>query len=117
MSTERLKAQLEKTGLVSTSGLRKRELENLKFKVGQYVDTLKQDGRTNREYYRKVSFGKKKPITLTDEQLDIVTANSESHYKVIACAGSGKTTTIICRIKYLIDSGVKPWQIITGCPS
>lgn len=32
--------------------------------------------------------------------------------KIIACAGSGKTTTILCRIKYLIDQGVNPNQIV-----
>ena len=54
----------------------------------------------------------KKTIKLTDEQYNIVVAPKDSHYKVIACAGSGKTTTILCRIKYLIDSGVMPYDIM-----
>ena len=111
MSVERLKKTLRKTGLVSVSGLRKRELENLKFRVGEYRASLRTD-KDNPDRYRKIRFGKNKPINLTNDQHAIVTADKESHYKVIACAGSGKTTTIICRIKYLIDSGVKPWQIM-----
>jgi UvrD-like helicase C-terminal domain/UvrD/REP helicase N-terminal domain len=109
MSVDRLKKHLRKTGLVSVSGLKKRELENLKFKVGQYRTSL---SLSDPSRYSKIKFGKKKPIRLTDDQQAIVTADTESHYKIIACAGSGKTTTIICRIKYLIDSGVKPWQIM-----
>jgi superfamily I DNA/RNA helicase len=109
MSVERLKKSLKGTGLVSVSGLRKRELENLKFKVSRYRSSLKKE---DIDRYRKIQFGKKRPIELTDDQCAIVTADPESHYKIIACAGSGKTTTIICRIKYLIDSGVKPWQIM-----
>ena len=31
--------------------------------------------------------------------------------KIIACAGSGKTTTILCRVKYLIDCNIEPSKI------
>ena len=31
---------------------------------------------------------------------------------VVACAGSGKSTTLVCRIKYLVDRGVPPEGII-----
>lgn len=32
--------------------------------------------------------------------------------KIIACAGSGKTTTLVARVKYLIDHGVSPDSIL-----
>jgi len=32
--------------------------------------------------------------------------------KIIACAGSGKTTTLVARVKYLIDQGVSPDSIL-----
>jgi len=51
-------------------------------------------------------------ITLNQEQYDIVKSDINQHVRIIACAGSGKTTTIICRIKYLIDSGINPERIM-----
>lgn len=107
MNSDKIKTHLKKTGLVSTTGLKKRELEILRYKVSQYTASLK-----NNNTYKTVKFGTKKPINLSDAQIAIVKADVNSHYKIIACAGSGKTTTIICRIKYLIDSGVKPYSIM-----
>lgn len=51
-------------------------------------------------------------IYLTEEQSDVVYENLDKNILIIACAGSGKTTTITCRIKYLIDCGVDPDRII-----
>ena len=45
-------------------------------------------------------------VRLTDEQREIVYSDSHKHNLVIACAGSGKTTTTLCRIKHLIAQGV-----------
>lgn len=95
------------TGLASYSGLNKKELQLLKYKIDDYQNLLLQE---DNDRYRYGDI--KKTIKLTDEQYDIVIAPVNSHYKVIACAGSGKTTTILCRIKYLIDSGVKPYNIM-----
>jgi len=53
-----------------------------------------------------------KEIMLNDEQHNIVTSNLDENMRIIACAGSGKTTTIVCRIKYLIDKEVPPPSII-----
>ncbi len=49
---------------------------------------------------------------MTDEQYNIITASKDSNLRIIACAGSGKTTTICCRVKYLLDIGIDPSKII-----
>lgn len=102
-----LKDQIKSTGLVSYSKLNKKDLQLLKYKIDDYKHSLLQD---DDDIYRYGDI--KKTIKLTDEQYNIVVAPKTSHYKVIACAGSGKTTTILCRIKYLIDSGVMPYNIM-----
>jgi DNA polymerase III epsilon subunit-like protein len=51
-------------------------------------------------------------IKLTDEQKQVVFAPQDCNMLVIASAGSGKTSTTICRIKHLIDSGVPESSII-----
>ncbi|KAL4463409.1 hypothetical protein ABPG72_017130 [Tetrahymena utriculariae] len=51
-------------------------------------------------------------IRPTEEQLDVIVSDIKKDTKIIACAGSGKTTTLVIRLKYLLDHGVKPNQII-----
>ena len=51
-------------------------------------------------------------IKLDEYQIGVVNAPINNHIRIIACAGSGKTTTILCRIKYLIDNGIDPNRII-----
>ena len=51
-------------------------------------------------------------INLNSQQQKIVTANLNENMRIIACAGSGKTTTIICRLKYLIDLNIDPKKIM-----
>ena len=53
-----------------------------------------------------------KTVTLNDEQHNIVVAEKQQHMRIIACAGAGKSSTIICRIKYLIDNGIPADQIM-----
>ncbi len=48
---------------------------------------------------------------LDEEQMEAVCSNSK-YIMVVAGAGSGKTTTIIGRIKYLIQNGVDPNSIL-----
>lgn len=48
----------------------------------------------------------------TEEQYKIITEDPNKNMLVLACAGSGKSTTMVCRVKYLIDHGVKPERII-----
>ena len=61
--------------------------------------------------YQTMIFDKKE-IKLNQQQFEIVTSNIENNIRIIACAGSGKTTTIICRLKYLLDKGVNPEKIL-----
>jgi hypothetical protein len=119
-----LRESIRRTGIASTAGLKKQELINLRHKLQAYGrkndsdddddndndNNNKSRPSINNDSYKKIKFDKH--IELTDEQHKIVTADKNSHYKIIACAGSGKTTTVLCRIKYLIDSGVKPYQIL-----
>jgi len=51
-------------------------------------------------------------ITLDDEQYSIVTANPNQNIRILAGAGSGKTTTILCRVKYLVDNHITPNRIL-----
>lgn len=139
-----LRDSIKQTGIVSTTGMKKKELLTLRHKLqvynteskiikktrkntddeNQYVDsqdsnqfndTLSEQSTyvqiQDPEAYKNIRLNGKN-IILTSEQHAIVVAQKDSHYKVIACAGSGKTTTVLCRIKYLIDSGIKPWQIM-----
>ena len=51
-------------------------------------------------------------INLDEEQYLVVTANPYQHIRVLAGAGSGKTTTILCRVKYLVDNFTTPRRIL-----
>ena len=51
-------------------------------------------------------------ITLDEEQHQIVIGNTNTHVRIVAAAGSGKTTTILCRVKYLVDLYVPPSKIL-----
>lgn len=51
------------------------------------------------------------PIILTKEQQTIVCAKP-AHYVITAVAGSGKTTTLAHRIKYLLDQNYDPKRIL-----
>jgi len=48
---------------------------------------------------------------LNDEQLDVV-LHGDGPCLVLAGAGSGKTRTIVYRVAYLIERGVKPDNIL-----
>jgi superfamily I DNA/RNA helicase len=52
------------------------------------------------------------PFPLTQEQEQVVRAPQGYNIVVRACAGSGKTTTTVHRIKYLIHHGVAPSSIM-----
>lgn len=57
-------------------------------------------------------FFRNREVCLTEEQKPIVFEALDTHMMVLACAGSGKTITSLCRIKYLIDNGVSESSII-----
>ncbi|AYV83691.1 MAG: UvrD/REP helicase [Hyperionvirus sp.] len=61
--------------------------------------------------YREYNFGDE-IVILNDEQYKIIRADIERNMRIIACAGSGKSTTVLCRIKYLIDTGIVPKEIL-----
>jgi DNA polymerase III epsilon subunit-like protein len=61
---------------------------------------------------RRIFFFGDTMVKLTDQQLDIVDEDLDTHMIVIACAGSGKTTTMLCRIKHLLDEGVEERSIM-----
>lgn len=48
----------------------------------------------------------------TDQQSKVIEAPLNSHLSIIACAGSGKTTTLINRIAFLIEKGIHPTAIV-----
>lgn len=60
----------------------------------------------------KKFFFNNKLIELTEEQQKIVFSDINKNILVIACAGSGKTTTTLCRIKYLLDNGISEESIM-----
>ena len=55
----------------------------------------------------------RKRITLNEEQAKAVTRSPDSHQRIIASAGSGKTTTLTSRIAWLITKfQVRPESIV-----
>ena len=50
--------------------------------------------------------------SLNDEQKLVVHADLNKHIRIVAGAGSGKTTTILYRIKYLLEKGIDPSTIL-----
>jgi superfamily I DNA and RNA helicase len=45
-----------------------------------------------------------KVVNLDKFQNKVITSDTTKNLRIIACAGSGKTTTILCKIKYMIDN-------------
>jgi DNA polymerase III epsilon subunit-like protein len=61
---------------------------------------------------KNIFFFQNREVKLTDEQREVVFHDRNTHMMVIACAGSGKTISSLCRIKHLIDSGVPEQSIM-----
>ncbi len=51
-------------------------------------------------------------LKLDKEQMSIVQADPDLNMRIIAGAGSGKTTTILCRVKYILDNYTTPDRIL-----
>ena len=54
---------------------------------------------------------KENNMALNEQQIEAVQSN-ERTILVLACAGAGKSTVLVNRIKRLVDEGVKPWEIL-----
>lgn len=61
---------------------------------------------------RSLFFFGNRPVNLTEAQRAIVYEEADKNLLVVACAGSGKTLTMICRIKHLIETGVPEESIM-----
>ena len=60
---------------------------------------------------KKINF-KSGSIELDSEQHSVVISHPNQNQRIIAGAGSGKTTTILCRVKYLLDNYLCPDRIL-----
>ena len=52
------------------------------------------------------------PLSRLNEEQYAAATSKDKHNLIIASAGTGKTSTIVGRIAYLLDSGVKPQEIL-----
>jgi DNA polymerase III epsilon subunit-like protein len=88
----------------SLSTKNKGELKEILSNLKKYKENIDDE-------YKIFKFGNNK-ITLDEEQLEVVKCNEKKNMRVIACPGSGKTTTILCRCKYLIENYILPSRIL-----
>jgi DNA polymerase III epsilon subunit-like protein len=107
-SVSELKQILKKYDLVNNiSSLKKEDLIKTLRAVKKYKETKQVD-------YSQFTFGDKL-VKLDNDQYQVVTADMKSNIRVISAAGSGKSSTVICRIKYLMDKGIDPERILLIC--
>ena len=81
----------------------------LKSKQEEQEEQEEQEGQDNQNMKWNFVSGQ---ITLDSEQIKIVKSPIYQHQRIIAGAGSGKTTTILCRVKYLLDKFMCPDRIL-----
>lgn len=104
-SVNELKIMLKSFDLVNgISGLKKDDLIQTLRAVQKYKNNKQTD-------YHEFYFGDKL-VKLSNEQFCVVTADIKHNMRIIASPGGGKTSTMVCRIKYLIDSGIDPERIM-----
>ncbi len=81
--------------------------------ISKLSKTTLNDTILNLKSYKKGKyFARGKEIIPDDEQIKIIEAKPDQNIRVIAGAGTGKTTTIACRIKYLLDTYTTPDKIL-----
>ena len=83
-----------------TSKLKKDEI----IKVGNIMKNYKKN--------EKIFIFDDQEINLDDDQYTVVTSKPTQNIRILAGAGSGKTTTILCRVKYLVDNFTTPNRIL-----
>ena len=108
MNVDELKAQMKIHNLMQYSTMRKDELITSLNKIETYIKNKKDCD------YRTFNFGDKQ-VRVNDEQYTVITAKIDENMRVLASAGVGKSTTLVCKIKYLVDHGVDPSRIIFTC--
>jgi len=96
-------------------------LKNMPDRDPEEIINKKRQSRQKRRMEHNYSVDKKpvfllgdSSIKLNEEQCDIVFAptNSSNATLILAVAGSGKTTTLVCRLKHLVDMGTPEHSII-----
>ncbi len=92
-------------------------LKNISMLIRGGISKLKKDEllaliRALNEYEKDTYKINGKMITPDVEQMLIVKASPNVNMRIIAGAGSGKTTTIACRVKYLLDHVTTPDKIL-----
>jgi len=76
------------------------------------TNDINNTNNTNNTIEKTFKFGTKE-VKLDKYQQKVIDAEINKNLRIIACAGSGKTTTILCRIKYMIDfHKVNPKRIL-----
>ena len=94
------------------SGIIKGSLsKKTKGELKQILEGLKKYKEDKNEEYKTFKFGEKE-VTLDEEQIKVVKSDINCNLRIIASAGTGKTTTLMCRSKYLIDNYVLPSRIL-----
>lgn len=104
INKQNIKDKIKSYNLTNISGLNKKQLTDLLKNIENYINH-----KTNNYHFINMN---NNIINLNDEQYLIITHKINSNNRIIACAGSGKTTTILARIKYLIDNNIQPINIL-----
>lgn len=90
-----------------TSKLNKQELKKIFAGIKFYLET-----KSDKTKFQNIWNFKSGSIILDNEQNQIIISDPNQHQRIIAGAGSGKTTTILCRVKYLVDNFMTPDRIL-----
>jgi DNA polymerase III epsilon subunit-like protein len=77
----------------------------------EFVDALIDYKERDNKNYKNIII-EKSVLNLSDEQYLFVTSDHNIHHRIVASAGSGKTTSMCVRVKYLIDNFVSPKKIL-----
>lgn len=106
---DRLSEQIDKLTifdiLANKLDVKKRTLESYSHNIEEWISGHNDDVAANYIERTKTIIGKVENHDLDDQQLKCIVKPARNHL-VIAGAGTGKTTTIIGKVKYLLNSGI-----------